>query len=605
MRVKTCILTMVLMLVALLMTPVAVSAQSSPPGIPHYFYGTVRINNIDAPAGTTIEARVTGVLNGSFNPIVTTEVGKYGSANASASVPRLLVQGNINEGATIEFFVNGVKANETAPWRSGQVTVLNLTSGTMPPANPVPPAVMTANAGSITRNSAMLFATLTNPGTATAVNVSFEYGTTASYGSTTPVQVMTAPSTFSANISGLAPGTSYHFRVKADGGANGMALGLDKTFTTSSPATTPPAVATNDATGITISSANLNGNLMSLGTATSVAVSFEWGTTASGPYPGATIVQMRATEGAFSVSLSGLSANTSYYYIARAEAGVHGTSFGNEKSFITPGSTSGGGGISGGGGGGGISGSTQSGKSVKLDSLNADKPLVIDDSGKTLGESRLSDVENRLIINIPSGTIMKSGAGTPLEMIFATAPAVVPPAPSQNAVITAREFGPSGATFEPPIILTFRYSEADLPAGVKESELVIAVWDGAKWNSLPTAVSTGANMASALVSHFSVFGILANAGGTTPATSTGISPSVPSPEVVPVPVPAPAPVTPAPAPATTSPSSPTSAPTVDPAVPEEVNRNLIYVLVMLVGVVIILITVLMSRRHLLPGRKSK
>jgi hypothetical protein len=43
---------------------------------------------------------------------------------------------------------------------------------------------------------------------------------------------MTATGIFSTDITGLTLGTTYHFRVKADGGVNGNAAGNDMTFTT-------------------------------------------------------------------------------------------------------------------------------------------------------------------------------------------------------------------------------------------------------------------------------------------------------------------------------------------------------------------------------------
>ncbi|MBI4266772.1 MAG: hypothetical protein HY668_00180 [Chloroflexi bacterium] len=165
---------MMLALIMLFSMPMAVYAQ--PPSLPHGFYGTVKINNVDAPVGTVIEARVPGALNDETNPYVTIEPGKYGSANPLAIKPRLLVQGDIAPGAAIEFFINGVKANETAVWQSGQTTVMNLTVGVAPPPVTIPPEVFTGNAASVTETSATLFGTLSGLGTATTVNVSFEWG---------------------------------------------------------------------------------------------------------------------------------------------------------------------------------------------------------------------------------------------------------------------------------------------------------------------------------------------------------------------------------------------------------------------------------------------
>ena len=63
--------------------------------------------------------------------------------------------------------------------------------------------------------------------------VSFRWGTTTSYGHTTPVQSQTG-NTFrniTANISGLSTHTTYHFRIAATNSA-GTRFGGDRTFTT-------------------------------------------------------------------------------------------------------------------------------------------------------------------------------------------------------------------------------------------------------------------------------------------------------------------------------------------------------------------------------------
>jgi hypothetical protein len=60
----------------------------------------------------------------------------------------------------------------------------------------------------------------------------FQYGTTTSYGSTTAAQTKTGNTyqTVSANISGLAASTTYHFRMVATNSA-GTRYDSDRTFT--------------------------------------------------------------------------------------------------------------------------------------------------------------------------------------------------------------------------------------------------------------------------------------------------------------------------------------------------------------------------------------
>ena len=129
---------------------VAVYAQ---PPLPHAFYGTVEINGEPAPVGTVVEARGEGVLTGiEGNPITVTEAGKYGGPGGLD--PKLVVQGDVENGTPIEFYVNGVRAEcydpaagewvDTYPFESGAVTELNLRVGVAPTPTPTPTTTPTA-----------------------------------------------------------------------------------------------------------------------------------------------------------------------------------------------------------------------------------------------------------------------------------------------------------------------------------------------------------------------------------------------------------------------------------------------------------------------------
>lgn len=58
----------------------------------------------------------------------------------------------------------------------------------------------------------------------------FDYGTTAGYGSTTPAATVTSLTDSAATITGLSPSTTYHFRFRWSGSGT---PGGDRTFTTS------------------------------------------------------------------------------------------------------------------------------------------------------------------------------------------------------------------------------------------------------------------------------------------------------------------------------------------------------------------------------------
>ena len=124
MRAKA--ITFVTLVILLMLCATPAYSQELPP-LPHAFYGTVEINDSPAPVGTQVEARGGGVLTGiEGNPVVTTAAGSYGSPDPMG--PKLIVQGDMLDGAAITFYVNGVSTEQTTEWHSGEVTEINLSA---------------------------------------------------------------------------------------------------------------------------------------------------------------------------------------------------------------------------------------------------------------------------------------------------------------------------------------------------------------------------------------------------------------------------------------------------------------------------------------------
>ncbi len=104
------------------------------------------------------------------------------------------------------------------------------------------PVVSTGPASALDTTSATLSGSVNPAGS--PVSAHFEYGTDTGYGSSTPVQAVSgeAPVAVTASLSGLSPGTTYHYRLVA---ANALQTnaGGDQTFTTTtSPAAETPPV---------------------------------------------------------------------------------------------------------------------------------------------------------------------------------------------------------------------------------------------------------------------------------------------------------------------------------------------------------------------------
>jgi plastocyanin len=200
-----------------------------------------------------------------------------------------------------------------------------------PVATPTPTPVVTTN---MATNVAAFSATLNgsvNPRGAPTM-VSFQYGLTTSYGSTTSMQTQNGSTVrpVSANIAGLLANRSYHFRIVAHNNG-GTVFGPDRTFTTLT-ATGLPVVATNPATLIASFSATLNGSLNPHGLTTTV--SFQYGTTTA--YGSTTPMQTQTgdTYRNIAANISGLSANTVYHFRIVATNSA-GTRFGGDRTFTT------------------------------------------------------------------------------------------------------------------------------------------------------------------------------------------------------------------------------------------------------------------------------
>jgi uncharacterized protein (TIGR02145 family) len=178
-----------------------------------------------------------------------------------------------------------------------------------------PPSVLTKAATLIGNTTATLNANINAQSFSTTVT--FEYGTSTSYGSSvtaiaSPVSGTTATDVL-ANVTLLSPGTTYHFRVKAES-TGGTTYGEDLTFTTLQ----PPSATTTAATNVITTSATLNGTVNANNSSTSV--SFEYGpTTGYGSSVTATPSTLTGnTSTDVTASLTGLTEGTVYHYRVRA-----------------------------------------------------------------------------------------------------------------------------------------------------------------------------------------------------------------------------------------------------------------------------------------------
>ncbi len=124
-----------LVVLAMVIIPASAQSSSAAPQLPQAFYGSVEVNGSPVAPDLSVEATGPGIVSGiSGNPVMTTS-GSYGAPGPVGS--KLLVQGDIEAGTPIEFYVGGVKAEvfpvatngpwiEAFPYLPGEVTELNL-----------------------------------------------------------------------------------------------------------------------------------------------------------------------------------------------------------------------------------------------------------------------------------------------------------------------------------------------------------------------------------------------------------------------------------------------------------------------------------------------
>jgi Ca2+-binding RTX toxin-like protein len=198
-----------------------------------------------------------------------------------------------------------------------------------PAATAAAPSATTGPVGAVGGTTATLKGTVDPGGQATTWQ--FEYGPTASYGTKTTARNAgsgTAAVDVSADLTGLTPGTTYHYRLTATNAA-GTARGADGIFTTAP----PPAATTGAATDVTPTAATVAGSVDPNGLSTTWFVEFGTSTSYGSRTDNGTVAGGTAAV-PVTVRLTGLQAGRTYHYrvVATSEAG---TSRGADRTLVT------------------------------------------------------------------------------------------------------------------------------------------------------------------------------------------------------------------------------------------------------------------------------
>lgn len=163
--------------------------------------------------------------------------------------------------------------------------------------------------------------------------------------------------------------------------------------------------------------------------------------------------------------------------------------------------------VSGGGNGGGTEQPP-----VKTNIFGTKKNINISKTGVVQETIKATSEDGKLTVTIPKGTKALDEKGKPLEKLESAVDESPPDPPEEaNVIGLAYDFGPEGATFDPPMSLTFRFDLEELPEGVDPADLVLAFYDEetGKWVELECEVDTDAKTVTAKVSHFTTFALIA------------------------------------------------------------------------------------------------
>jgi chitodextrinase len=150
-------------------------------------------------------------------------------ANATPTTSHSRALAGLVPGTTYHYVID---ATDVTGNRSTSTDRTFATAAIVPP-DTTPPAI-SAVAVTIPANTIAVVAWATNEPATSRVR----YGTTAAYGSTTPLGDPGGVTTHTVTIIGLTPDTTYHFQVESGDPTGNVATSNDSTFTT----TPPPAV---------------------------------------------------------------------------------------------------------------------------------------------------------------------------------------------------------------------------------------------------------------------------------------------------------------------------------------------------------------------------
>jgi hypothetical protein len=319
-----------------------VYALEAEKGLVYVFGAPVTFATVSTGAPATGVTATTASVSGTVNPEGPTvtrcgfEYGlstSYGASSPCSPAPPL----NGNTAIPVAGSLEGLHPNTTYHYRLAAVNANGTSYGEDQTFQTMtaPPSLDSQSASVVTQTSATLNASINPNNQDTTYH--FQFGPTTAYGTVLPapdadIGLGYGDVVVGQQLTGLSPGTTYHFRVIATNATSppGGTVGADRTFTT--PSLQPPVVGTGRASGVAQNTATLTGTVDTQGFETTYE--FDLGTDTSygsrifgdaGREPGAQT---------FTVALQGLAAGATYHYRIVA-TNVFGTVYGADETFTT------------------------------------------------------------------------------------------------------------------------------------------------------------------------------------------------------------------------------------------------------------------------------
>ena len=302
-------------------------------GTPNPSVTTAGVGGISA-GGATVEGAINPYNQSTQYQFV------YGTSPASLSDSTALVDGPSGQTSTpVSATLSGLSPSTTYYYQldvlSGGQTyaggVESFATNAAPPP-PQTPTVATGSASAVSQQSAVLTGMI-NPGGSQQVSYRFSYGTSpgnlSAGGNQSASATGTSSQPVSTIVSGLAPDTTYYFRLDADLGGQAYS-GTIASFTTHA---AQPGASTGAVRSVTSTAATVTGTVSPAGAATSYLV--EYGTTgAFGHSSPAFSAGAGRGNVPVTITLAGLRSRTRYYFrVVAMSAG--GTGVGGDRTFTT------------------------------------------------------------------------------------------------------------------------------------------------------------------------------------------------------------------------------------------------------------------------------